>query len=575
MDIFCCKIRSFNDKIKRCGFRKWFRNNKPIFGGLIETHVSSVKAPAIISRAFPGWHYDCNYEFSDLGKIWLLWHPTVCVSVLHKLLQSITYSVRLLFISTSLVVTLVYGSTCRKIRRELWAELCFLSYTAPVRGSPWVVLGDFNQVLSASEHSTADPFSSSRGMREFFNCIDSASLSDLPFCGNPFTWSNKQGATVVSKKLDRVLVNDNWLQVFPNSLAVFGDPGISDHSPCCVFIDSAKPKEKRPFKFFTLLNNHPDFEVLIKECWESLQFDGTSMLNVSKKLKFLKSIIRTFSRENYSELEKRVAEAFEELISFQRVLLSYLTSQAAINEKDAHLKWSALAKAEESFLYQRSRVNWLDKGDCGSAFFHRSIRSRLTQNQVLFLLDENDCVIDTKEGIMQHTLHFYEDLLGGSVTTLDVSPDEIAQLIPYRCSSSVSDTLAALFSRLDIQKAFFLLPKNKSPGPDGYPAEFFTAHWSTVGSKVTDAVEEFFQFGRLLQQWNATILTLIPKKKSAVKIIDFRPISCCNTTYKVIVKLLANRLKQVLPNVISNMQSAFIPGRLLVENVLMASELVN
>ena len=88
------------------------------------------------------------------------------------------------------------------------------------------------------------------------------------------------------------------------------------------------------------------------------------------------------------------------------------------------------------------------------------------------------------------------------------------------------------------------------------------------------AVQEFFSSGRLLQQWNSTILSLIPKKQNSTLISDFRPISCCNTTYKVISKILANRLKQVLPSVISNTQSAFIPGRLLVENVLLATELI-
>lgn len=88
------------------------------------------------------------------------------------------------------------------------------------------------------------------------------------------------------------------------------------------------------------------------------------------------------------------------------------------------------------------------------------------------------------------------------------------------------------------------------------------------------AVSEFFSSGVILQQWNATILSLIPKKINASRISEFRPISCCNTVYKVISKLLANRLKETLPDIICNTQSAFIPGRLLVENVLMATELV-
>ncbi|CDY72596.1 BnaCnng78480D, partial [Brassica napus] len=164
---------------QRNGFRKWFRSNKPIFGGLLETHVSSANAGSIINRVFPGWHYECNYEFSDLGKVWLLWHPSVSVSVLQKSLQCITCSVRLPFISTELVVTLVYGSNHRKERRELWSEISFLFSSSPISHLPWTVLGDFNQILAASEHSSPDAPSSSRGMRDFYNCTLSANLSDL------------------------------------------------------------------------------------------------------------------------------------------------------------------------------------------------------------------------------------------------------------------------------------------------------------------------------------------------------------------------------------------------------------
>lgn len=74
--------------------------------------------------------------------------------------------------------------------------------------------------------------------------------------------------------------------------------------------------------------------------------------------------------------------------------------------------------------------------------------------------------------------------------------------------------------------------------------------------------------------FNNGTLTLIPKKQNANRIADFRPISCCNTVYKAVSKLLAERLKQTLPLIISNSQSVFIPGRLLVENVLMATELI-
>jgi len=100
----------------------------------------------------------------------------------------------------------------------------------------------------------------------------------------------------------------------------------------------------------------------------------------------------------------------------------------------------------------------------------------------------------------------------------------------------------------EIKDAFFSLPRNKTCGPDGYTAELFTACWNIIQvRKVIEAVEP------------STMLVLIPK----IPTTDFRPISCLNTMYKVIAPLLATRFRDILTEVISTSQSAFMPGRLL------------
>lgn len=126
----------------------------------------------------------------------------------------------------------------------------------------------------------------------------------------------------------------------------------------------------------------------------------------------------------------------------------------------------------------------------------------------------------------------------------------------------------------EVKRTVFALPRNKLPGPDGYNAEFLRASWSVIGAEVIQAVKEFFSSGQILRQWNCTAITLIPKIVNASKITDFRPISLCNVLYKVISKIIARRLEIVLPEIISPSQSAFVKGRLLIENVLLATELV-
>ncbi|WZZ59978.1 hypothetical protein YC2023_060085 [Brassica napus] len=118
------------------------------------------------------------------------------------------------------------------------------------------------------------------------------------------------------------------------------------------------------------------------------------------------------------------------------------------------------------------------------------------------------------------------------------------------------------------------MPGDKSPGPDGYTSEFFKEAWPVIGDDVTVAIQSFFRKRFLPKGVNFTILALIPKKEEAKVMKDYRPISCCNVLYKMISKIIANRLKEILPKCISINQSAFIKERLLMENVLLATEIV-
>ena len=112
----------------------------------------------------------------------------------------------------------------------------------------------------------------------------------------------------------------------------------------------------------------------------------------------------------------------------------------------------------------------------------------------------------------------------------------------------------------------------KAPGPDGMPLLFYQNFWSLVGSDVTTSILYYLSSGSLPTPLNHTFITLIPKTKNPKRVIEFRPISLCNILYNIFSKVLANRLKHVLPHLIFEHQSAFVKGRLITDNIMVAFE---
>ncbi|KAL0411361.1 UNVERIFIED_CONTAM: LINE-1 retrotransposable element O protein [Sesamum latifolium] len=128
-------------------------------------------------------------------------------------------------------------------------------------------------------------------------------------------------------------------------------------------------------------------------------------------------------------------------------------------------------------------------------------------------------------------------------------------------------------TREEVKSAFFDIKEDRAPGPDGYSAGFYKAACSIIGDKLITAVMDFFENGRLLKQLNATLLTLVPKVQTPTTVGDFRTIFYCNVLYKAITKILVQRLRPLLDSLISPTQNAFIPGRSISENILLAQEL--
>ncbi|KAK3221965.1 hypothetical protein Dsin_008990 [Dipteronia sinensis] len=185
-------------------------------------------------------------------------------------------------------------------------------------GSPWIVLDDFNVSWSGGE-SIGGCSKILSAMEEFNDCLQSSELDDLHFSGFLHTWCNKRSNGCISRKLDRVLVNNDWLVKFENSEVIFLPPSISDHCPSVVKLGLQGFKKNRPFKIFNFLTDIADFLPLVERCWQE-QVHGTMQYKLCSKLQNLKKVLKTLNNDKVGDLTIKSVEAKAALDDCQHLL---------------------------------------------------------------------------------------------------------------------------------------------------------------------------------------------------------------------------------------------------------------
>jgi hypothetical protein len=125
-----------------------------------------------------------------------------------------------------------------------------------------------------------------------------------------------------------------------------------------------------------------------------------------------------------------------------------------------------------------------------------------------------------------------------------------------------------------MKNAVFSLNKDSAPGPDGVGAFFYQSYWAIIHQDVVNDVLQFFISGWIMPNYNSNTLILIPKTSNVDSIDQFRPIALANFKFKIISKVLADRLANIMPTIISKKQRGFIQGRNIEDCICLASEAI-
>ncbi|XP_074305087.1 uncharacterized protein LOC141640024 [Silene latifolia] len=219
---------------------------------------------------FSNWSISTNSAYHQGGRIWILWQA-------HE-----------------------------------W-DINFLEYDAQfihmtvLHKRPWAIGGDFNCVLTEDER-VGGSFSR-QDAEDFRQCLHQCEVLDSPAMGALYTWNNKQcPADRVYSRMDRFLVNQEWLNEFPLLYAHFLPEGTFDHTPCVVQANLPDEKRSRPFKYFNMWSLDPNFKETIQVGWNCMQ-TGTKMYELARKLKNLKQGLKQLNKTRFADIKASLCKA--------------------------------------------------------------------------------------------------------------------------------------------------------------------------------------------------------------------------------------------------------------------------
>lgn len=181
-------------------------------------------------------------------------------------------------------------------------------------------------------------------------------------------------------------------------------------------------------------------------------------------------------------------------------------------------------------------------------------------------------MIEGQQQLMSFITNFYKTLFGsdGQSASISMNMEDFSKL-----REEDKNELIKVISKEEVKAVVVDMKKNRAPGPDGFPIEFYEHFWDLISPDLMRVIEDFQKGNIEIERLNYGVITLVPKTKDAVQIQKFRPICLLNVSFKIITKILMLRLSKVIEYLISQNQTAFIKNRNIMEGVLIMHEILN